>query len=115
METILDDSETVFAEINQLTFTLFTIEYVQVAEKLNKKLNKRQPIIVSENIISNILQNGSNLKKYQNKTKRIRKLNFKLWKHPKRTSDITHKKNPYNKILLRLKLKKVPNNNAQTY
>lgn len=73
METILDDSETVFAEINRLTLTLFTIEYVQAAEKLNKKLNKRQPIIVSENIISNILQNDSNLKKYEDNIKIRRK------------------------------------------
>lgn len=69
MENILDDNETIFVEINRLTLTLFTIEYVQVAERLNKKLNKRQPIIVSENILSNILQNESNLKKYEDNIK----------------------------------------------
>lgn len=69
MENILDDSKTIFAEINRLTLTLFTIEYVQAAERLNKKLNKRQPIIVSKNIISNILQNDSNLKKYEDNIK----------------------------------------------
>ncbi|HDR6289303.1 TPA: hypothetical protein QCU33_005441 [Bacillus cereus] len=73
IENILDDRKTTFTKINRLTLTVFTMEYVQAAERLNKKSSKRHPIIVSESIISSILQNDSNLRKYEDNIKIRRK------------------------------------------
>ncbi|ADY24839.1 hypothetical protein BK722_12270 [Bacillus thuringiensis serovar finitimus] len=73
METILDDSETTFAEIKRLTLTVFAMEYIQVSERLNQNLHKRQPIILNDSIYSSILVNETDLRKYECKIK-IRRL-----------------------------------------
>ncbi|KAA0781262.1 hypothetical protein DN393_30055 [Bacillus sp. BPN334] len=73
MENILDDSETVFAEIKRLTLTVFAMEYIQVSRRLNQNPNKQQPIILNENIYSRILVNDTDLRKCEHKIKIRRK------------------------------------------
>lgn len=52
MEFSLCDEESFFTQVNRLTLNVFTWEYLRTIEKLDKRFNKRHPILVSHNILN---------------------------------------------------------------
>ncbi|WP_433775171.1 hypothetical protein [Bacillus wiedmannii] len=63
MEISLDDSESIYTEVNLLTLMVFIGEYENTSKKSNRKHKKYHPII--NNVKSYIPENISNLKELE--------------------------------------------------
>ncbi|MFJ7557754.1 hypothetical protein ACIQXZ_28670 [Bacillus thuringiensis] len=69
MESILDDSGTIFTRVNRLTLNVFTEEYLRTIKRLDEKFNKPHSILASNNILSYIPENDYDLRKNEENIK----------------------------------------------